>query len=386
MLSETLFNIGPFNICFWNLVFLAIIFLTAAIMRRFVHRFLKRYAKSANINLQGRRLAWLKLISQSVYLIAIYVGVLSFKFNNPNITFKDFLNFEILELGKIKLHFYDILVIVSVFFGARIAVNLSKLFIGRKFRTNEHYDIATEYVYVQIAKYVIYVFSILFCFQVLNIDLTLLLTGSAALLVGIGLGLQDVFKEMIAGVVLLFEGNIRVGDIVEINSSAKGGSNYSEGIVAKILKINVRTTHIQSRDGNVLIIPNTRLTQEQVENWSHGSELTRFIIPVTVEYGTNAELVQTLLKQAAMAHPKVKKTHPVFVRLADFGDNGLKLELVFWADQSWDISNYKSEIRFEIDRLFREYKISIPYPKRSVVIEKSINDFQNLNRYDNNNL
>ncbi|NBX79163.1 MAG: hypothetical protein EBQ94_02105, partial [Flavobacteriales bacterium] len=98
------------------------------------------------------------------------------------------------------------------------------------------------------------------------------------------------------------------------------------------------------------------------------------------------ELVQTLLKQAAMAHPKVKKTHPVFVRLADFGDNGLKLELVFWADQSWDILNYKSEIRFEIDRLFREYKISIPYPKRSVIIEKSINDFQNLNRYDNNNL
>jgi small-conductance mechanosensitive channel len=135
-----------------------------------------------------------------------------------------------------------------------------------------------------------------------------------------------------------------------------------------------------------LIIPNTRLTQEQVENWSHGSELTRFIIPVTVEYGTNAELVQTLLKQAALAHPKVKKTHPVFVRLADFGDNGLKLELVFWADQSWDILNYKSEIRFEIDRLFREYKISIPYPKRSVIIEKSINDFQNLNRYDNNNL
>jgi small-conductance mechanosensitive channel len=65
-----------------------------------------------------------------------------------------------------------------------------------------------------------------------------------------------------------------------------------------------------------------------------------------------------------LAHPKVKKNNPVIVRLSDFGDSGLELELIFWADQSWDINNYKSEIRFEIDRLFRNYGIEIPYPQR----------------------
>jgi len=373
MLSSTLFNIGPFNICLWNLIFLAIIFMIAAIMRRLVHRLLKRYIKSTNINLQGRRLAWLKLISQSVYLIAVYVGVLSFKFNNKDITFSDFLDFKLIDLKSFKLDFYDILVIVSVFYGARIVVNLVRLYLGRKFRKSESHDRATEYVYMQFAKYVIYVFSILFCFQVLDIDLTLLLTGSAALLVGIGLGLQDVFKDMFAGVVLLFEGNIRVGDIVEINTSSKNGSKDNDGIIAKIVKINVRTTEIQTREGNVLIIPNTRLTQEQVENWSHGSELSRFTINVTVEYGSDSLLIERLLKQAALAHPKVKTSHPILVRLANFGDSGLEMELVFWADQSWDVNNYKSEIRFEIDRLFREYKIIIPYPKRAVIMEnKSI--------------
>ena len=69
-----------------------------------------------------------------------------------------------------------------------------------------------------------------------------------------------------------------------------------------------------------------------------------------------------------MAHPKVKKSHPVIVRLANFGDNGLELELIFWADQSWDINNYKSEIRLEIDRLFREYNVSIPFPQRDLHI------------------
>jgi small-conductance mechanosensitive channel len=369
MLSTTLFNIGPFNICFWNLIFLVIIFLIAAILRRLVHRFLKNYAKSANINLQGRRLTWLKLISQSVYLLAIYVGVLSFKFNNKDITFGDFLDFKLIDLKSFQLDFYDILVIISVFYGARILVNLVRLYLGRKFRKNESHDLATEYVYMQVARYVIYVFSILLCFQILDIDLTLLLTGSAALLVGIGLGLQDVFKDMFAGVVLLLEGNIRVGDIVEINSSGKQG-NF-DSIIAKIVKINVRTTQIQTRDGNVLIIPNTRLTQEQVENWSHGSELSRFKIDVSVEYGANTELVKELLIQAAMTHPKVKTNHPVFVSLANFGDSGLEMELIFWADQSWDISIYKSEIRFEIDRLFRENNIIIPYPKRSVIIDNN---------------
>ena len=377
MLTASLFNLGPFQICFWNIIFLGIIFLAAAIFRRLIHRFLKNYLTSANISLEGRRKTWLKLASQSVYLLAIYLAVLSFKFNNPHITFDDFLQFKLIRLGSFELNFYSILVIVSVFFGARIFVNMTTLFIGKRFRNREQFDPGTEYVYVQIAKYIIYIFSILLCFQILEINVTIFLTGSAALLVGIGLGLQDVFKDMIAGIVLLIEQNVRVGDIVEIQNKAGVGAKSQEGIVAKIVKINVRTTEIETREGNVLIIPNTRLTQEQVENWSHGSELTRFIIHVTVEYGSDIELIQHLLKQAAYAHPKVKKTHPVFVRLADFGDNGLNLELVFWADQSWDINNYKSEIRLEIDRLFREYKIAIPYQKRTVHI---VND-QSRNSY-----
>jgi small-conductance mechanosensitive channel len=191
----------------------------------------------------------------------------------------------------------------------------------------------------------------------------ILLTSSVGLLVGLGLGLQDVFKDMIAGMVLLFEGNLRVGDIVEFSGKTKNGSTQ-DGIVAKIVKINVRTTQIQTREGNVLIIPNTHLTQDRIENWSHGSELTRFTIQVTVAFGADLELIKRLLKQAALAHPKVKKTNPVMVRLADFGDSGIDLELIFWADQSWDINNYKSDIRYEIDRLFRAYQIEIPYPQR----------------------
>ena len=363
MLSATLFNIGPFNICLWNVFFVVIIFLVAAILRRIVLKLLRKYAKSANITIEGRRVTWLKMISQSVYLVAIYVAVLSFKFNNKDITFADLFKVRLIDLPNFKLDFADLLVIVSVFFGARILVSFSTLLISRRFQRSKNYDKATEFIYTQIAKYFIYIFSIFLCFQLLNVT-SLLLGGSAAILVGIGFGIQDVFKDFVAGFVLLFEAKLRVGDVVEITPVSKAGLKSTETIVAKILKINLRTTEIQTREGNILIIPNTRLTQEQVENWSHGSELTRFTIKVTVEYGSNTELIQRLLKQAALAHPNVNKSEPVFVRLADFADNGLDLELIFWADQSWDINNYKSEIRFEIDRLFREYKIKVPYPQR----------------------
>ncbi|MEN9302387.1 MAG: hypothetical protein RL264_816 [Bacteroidota bacterium] len=370
MFSTTLFHFGPFNVCFWNIIFLVIIFFVAAIMRRVVHNILKRYIDSAQIQLEGRQLTWLRLISQSVYLVAIYVAVLSFQFNNKDITFNDFLEFQFLDLRGLKLNFKDLLTIVSVFFGARILVNLVKLLIGQRFKRNAPNDIGTEYVYTQIATYVIYVFSILFCFQALDIDLTFFLTGSAALLVGIGLGLQDVFKDMISGIVLLLEGNIRVGDLVEIGGKGALIGEKSDSVVVKILKISFRTTQIQTREGNVLIIPNTRLTQEAVENWSHGSELTRFSIKVTVDYGSDTQLIQQILKKAAHSHPKVNKEKPIIVNLNNFGDNGLELELFFWADQSWEIVIYKSEIRFEIDRLFREYKVTIPFPKRSVIIEQ----------------
>ena len=104
------------------------------------------------------------------------------------------------------------------------------------------------------------------------------------MLVGIGLGLQDAFRDLIAGFILLLEGNIRVGDVIKISPTSQ-----EEPLVVRIKKINIRTTQIQTWEGNVLVIPNTILTRDKVENWSHGSKLTRFIINVTVAYGSNTE-------------------------------------------------------------------------------------------------
>ena len=126
MLSQTIFKIGPFNICFWNIVFLVLIFLVATILRRYVHRFLKQYLTNANISLEGRRVTWLKLASQSVYIFALYFAVISFQFNNKDITFEDFLDFKLINLKSFNLSFYHILVIVSISIGTRMLVNFDQ--------------------------------------------------------------------------------------------------------------------------------------------------------------------------------------------------------------------------------------------------------------------
>lgn len=369
MLSNTLFKIGPFNICIWNILILGLLFMGAFILRRLLSRFIRKTLQSNNIQIEGRRETFIKLITQSVYLVAIYLGILSFRFNNQEITFKDFIRYNIINVGKIQISLYQILLIFVTLISAKIIVSFIKLYLGRKFRNRSDYDPGTEFIYIKLASYITYVIACIFCLNILSIDLSLILTGSVGLLVGLGLGLQDVFKDLIGGIVLLVEGNHRVGDIVEINGGMASKDNGST--VAKILKINLRTTQIQTREGNVLIIPNTRLTQQQVENWNHGSPLSRFTINITVDYGSDTENVTRLLIQAARSHPKLRKNEPVLVRLAGFGHQGIDMELIFWADQSWDINNYKSDIRFEIDRLFREYKIRIPYPTTTIHIEKN---------------
>ncbi|MFM7637183.1 MAG: mechanosensitive ion channel family protein [Crocinitomicaceae bacterium] len=367
-MTNTLFQLGPFIISFLNIMLVIGIYVAAFILKKVVMQMARGYLKSKGITLGSRQTTWFNLIGQSFYIGALYFSVMSFKFNNPEITFKDFLNYKLIDNDGFKLDFYRILVLISVFYSAKILVNILRLIIVQRLKKRKNYSLATEFVYVQLSKYIIYLFAIIIWFKTLGIDLTILLTGSAALLVGLGLGLQDVFKDIISGIVLLFEGNIRVGDIVEINGNGSSSKNPGEHMVVKILKINIRTTEIETREGNILFIPNTRLTQDIIENWSHGSEKSRFKIEVTVNYGVNTEKIIQLLQSAAMSHPHVNKNEQILVRLAKFGDNGLEFELLFWADQSWDINNYRSEIRLEINRLFQENNIEIPYPKRSIEV------------------
>jgi small-conductance mechanosensitive channel len=365
-LTANHFQFGPYWVSKLNIIIIAVLIYLSIKVRRIVQRLLKKYLSEANIRLDTKRETYLRILSQLVYVLAAYLSFLSFKINNghnPGATFANFLTYKFIKTSKIELTFENLVLAVGIFFGAKVALNIVQLYLQRRFKKEGKLSKGREFVALQVAKYIIYTIAIIGALGALNVEPSLFLGGSAALLVGLGLGLQDVFKDMFSGFVLLFEGSIRVGDVIEMHDGKS-----SESIVAKVLKINIRTAQIQTRDGNVLIVPNTKLTQEYIENWSHGSTLSRFRINLTVHYGTDLELVKSLLEQAAKSHPKVNKEERIEVRLNDFSENGLQMELIFWADQNWDINSYKSEIRYEIDLLFRQNNIHIPYPQREVLV------------------
>ncbi|NBX38147.1 MAG: hypothetical protein EBR54_01875 [Flavobacteriia bacterium] len=368
MFTTTLFKIGPFNICIWNFIFLFLIAFSAFVLRKLLSRFLRRTLKSNNILIEGRRETYFRLFTQSVYLVAMYVAVYSFRFNNPNVTFREFIQYNLIQIGALKLSLYNMILVVAIFLFARIFISLYKLYIGRKVQSSKKRDYDVVFVYVQIARYVIYIGAFLLSINVLGLDISLILTGSVGLLVGIGLGLQDLFKDIIAGIVLLLEGNIKVGDIVEINSDKNHNLKQTSTLfVAKILKIGVRTTQIQTREGNIQLLPNAHLTQNKVENWSHSSRLSMFTLHVQIEYGSNTELATQILVDVAKRHPMVDANETTFVRLANFSESGMDLELVFWAKNSWEILNFKSDLRYQIDRRFRENNIRFAYPTRTII-------------------
>jgi len=357
------FPLGPYRANLEMVFLWLLIFTVGFIIDKIIKKYVKRFLRKSNLKTERRKVTILRILSQILFILTFIIAFQVFRIgelnDGKNISIGDFMEENLFAYKTIAISIVDAFLIVISIILARLGVNFVKLLISRRFKDNPDFDEGTEFVYVQLTKYVIYVFTIVICLQIVGFDLKILIGGGAALLVGIGLGLQDVFRDFFSGLILLFEGTIKVGDIVEIQDNAS-----NKAIIARVLNINVRTSKIQTREGTTPIIPNSKLTQDNVDNWSLGDELTRFTIQVGVAYGSNTELVRDLLKQAALSHPKVKKTHPVFVRMLNFGNNALEMDLVFWADQSWEIEIFKSDIRFEIDRLFREYNIIIPFPQR----------------------
>lgn len=188
--------------------------------------------------------------------------------------------------------------------------------------------------------------------ETIGVRITLLLAGSAALLVGIGLGLQQTFNDFVSGIILLSERSIRVGDILEI-----------DGDVVKLQEIGLRTSKGLNRDEISLIIPNSIITTNKVINWSHQTKKTRFKIDVGVAYGSDVDLVMKVLKESAYEHEEVTDRDFIDIRFLNFGNSSLEFQVLFFSENIFRIERVKSDIRKIINRKFIENNITIPFPQ-----------------------
>lgn len=204
-------------------------------------------------------------------------------------------------------------------------------------------------------KYLLYIFIIITVLHSSGVNLTVLLTASAALFVGIGFALQYLFQDIISGILMIMDQSLHVGDIIEVDEK-----------VGRVFEIKLRTTRAITRDDKVIVIPNHIFLTNSIYNYTQNHNTTREAIKVGVAYGSDINLVTDILLQCVSSQDGILKSPKPFVLFDDFGDSALLFSIHFYITDSFSDPKIKSNIRYMIDDEFRKNKVAIPFPQRDV--------------------
>lgn len=221
---------------------------------------------------------------------------------------------------------------------------------------------------IHLVKRIIYVLAIIFIvittLELINVPLTAFAFVSGAIAIGFGFGAQNIINNFISGWILMWERPIRIGDFLEVEGTSRG----------TVETINTRSTRIKRVDGVRMLIPNSKLLENTVVNWTLIDKLMRTSVRIGVAYGSPARNTSELLLQAVNEQTDVLQEPPPVVIFDDFGDNALMFEVYFWVDTSVakDMRVVRSNIRFRIDELFEENSIVIAFPQRDVHLDGSL--------------
>ena len=265
-----------------------------------------------------------------------------------------FLQYDIVNVGDHKIEVFSIVIFILIFVVTKLIIWGIKKLMFRK-RRLEKFDQGTTYAVFQIIKYVIWVVAVAIALDSVQIKITVLIAGSAALLVGVGMGLQQTFNDIVSGFILLSERTIKINDVLEI-----------DGDIIKIQEIGLRTSKGLNRDEISIIIPNSLITTNKVINWSHQTKKTRFKINVGVAYGSDVNLVLKVLEESVLEHPEIRDKYQIEARLIEFNNSSLDFQVLFFSENVFRIEKIKAEIRKIINQKFLENGITIPFPQIDV--------------------
>ena len=258
-------------------------------------------------------------------------------------------------IGGVTIALTDVLAAIVVFGFILLITRLSQRFLRNKVLPETGFDTGVQHSLTAGFGYVGIMLAVVFGISALGVDLSNIALIAGALSVGIGFGLQTVVSNFVSGIILLIERPIKVGDWVVV------GAN--EGFVKQIT---VRSTELQTFQFASVIIPNSEFISTAVTNWTHKDHYGRVEVPVGVAYGSDVEKVKAILLACAGRHERVLTSPEPYVLFMDFGASSLAFELrCFTNDVSYRVI-IASDLRFEIERQFREQGVEIPFPQRVV--------------------
>ncbi len=270
-----------------------------------------------------------------------------------------------IDVGKYHISLANaiwmVLVVIAALAGARVAGSLLR----RLLRRIKGLDVTQITLGDKLITLTVWTFAFFATVDTLGISLTAFTVFSGALGLAVGFGLQTTAGNMIAGIILLLDRSIKPGDVIAVTS----GSTTTMGVVNRI---GLRAISVSTLDNREYLIPNQNLMTSQVENWSYSSRIVAVSIPISVAYGSDIDLVEDLLLEAAAAVPRALADPPPYVLLSSLGPSAIEMSVGCWIiDPENGIGAIRSEVLKNAWHLFRERGVEIPYPQQDVHLRDS---------------
>ena len=267
---------------------------------------------------------------------------------------KDILGLSLIKTEEINVTIGALIAVIIAFFISSLALKIIRKLITRNLPLEDTNKFISIFQFI---KYLVYVFVIMFALRISGVDISVLLTASAAIFIGLGFALQQLFQDLIAGVLIILDQSLKVGDIIEI-----------DGKVGRVQKISLRSTRAYTRNERVMIIPNHMFMDDLLFNWTQNNNIIRDNVSVGIAYGSDTELAKKLLLESTQVIKEILTEPKPNVLFDEFGDSSLNFSVNFYVNDAFSVQRIKSDLRFEIDKQFREHKISIPFPQRDLHI------------------
>jgi potassium efflux system protein len=270
----------------------------------------------------------------------------------------NFLSTRLFRVGDTAVTVSSLLLALAILIASLVLSRLARSFVADRLLGRTRLAVGARYAIGRVFGYVILALGILVALQPLGVNATTLAVFGGALGIGIGFGLQDVVKNFVAGLIILVERPVQVGDSIEIDD-----------VVGTVTEIRARATVLRTNDDIYLIVPNSKFISETVVNRSFGKRQVRYSIPVGVAYGTDPKAVEEALLEAAARSENVLREPPPRVWFRGFGESSLSFELLCWTSKLLHSAGaFRSELNHLVYDSLRGRGIQIPFPQRDVHI------------------
>jgi small-conductance mechanosensitive channel len=277
--------------------------------------------------------------------------------------------FHLLDADSHRLVFYSIfkvgalsvtpafLIKAMVFIILLVTIsNLLQRVLLKRVLTHLHVADSLKFALGRFATYAIFLTGLFIGLQSLGVNLESLVVFGGAVGVGVGLGLQNVVANFVAGIILLVEQPIRIGDRVEVKDT-----------LGDVVRIAARSTWVQTNDNVIIIVPNSDFINESVTNWTANDSRIRVGVDVGVGYSSDPAKVREILLAAAREHPDVLDDPAPDVMFIGYGDSSLDFKLRVWTEKhSHTPVVLKSDLYFTLFERFASAKIELPFPQRDL--------------------